>query len=313
MQVVLESAWARLRRWHLHAPAERLPLPLVLTAWPSAWVLHARHVPGHVVTYIAGVAVAVTWVIWRRHQRNSPHPRLAAAEAAMVAAAIGGWMAAAVTSGPLGWPAYLLSWIYLAGAVSGYQWLRKHDAVRAARARRDEQAAWTARKAEWHRTAYLIGLGDFHLQAVTPTRLGEELLLTSAPGIELATRVAANSRPYAEKYAHLRGLPYGRVGIRTTEYPRPAGHRDPGEGPVGQRHDLPRQPAPAPRPGSPVAPGVCGRSLQPSGQLGRVHRRAESRAQRRAPRDAHPAQGPPVGEASPAETAATRPSEAFAS
>ena len=54
---------------------------------------------------------------------------------------------------------------------------------------------------------------------MTPTRLGEELLLTSAPGSELATRVAANSRPYAEKFAHLRGLPYGRVDIRLTEYP----------------------------------------------------------------------------------------------
>ena len=64
-----------------------------------------------------------------------------------------------------------------------------------------------------------IGLGNFHLQSVTPTRLGEELLLTSAPGSELATRVAATSRPYAEKFAHLRGLPYGRVDIRLTDYP----------------------------------------------------------------------------------------------
>ena len=31
--------------------------------------------------------------------------------------------------------------------------------------------------------------------------------------------MAANSRPYAEKFAHLRGLPYGRVDIRTTDYP----------------------------------------------------------------------------------------------
>ena len=54
---------------------------------------------------------------------------------------------------------------------------------------------------------------------MTPTRLGEELLLTSAPGSELATRIAANSRPYAEKFAHLAGLPYGRVGIRLTDYP----------------------------------------------------------------------------------------------
>jgi len=203
----------------MYAPAERLPLPLALTVWPLAWVLHLAHVPGHGVTYAAVGAVAVTWLTWRRHAKTSPHPRMAATEAAMVAAAVGGWLAAAVTSGPLGWPAHLLTWIYLAGAIGGYRWLRHHEAVRAARQRRDDHAEWTARKAEWHRIAHLIGLGDFHLQAVTPTRLGEEMLLTSAPGSELATRVAASSRPYAEKYAHLRGLPYGRVDIRTTEYP----------------------------------------------------------------------------------------------
>src|SRR5580700_374631 len=214
-----DSAWSRLRAWHLHAPAERLPLPLILTAWPSAWALHAVHVPGRVVTWIAAGAAVITWLAWRRHARTSPHPRLAATEAAMVAAAIGGWTAAAVTSGPLGWPAHLLSWIYLAGAVFGYRWLRGHPAVLAARKRRDEHAEWTARKAEWHRIAHLIGLGDFHLQSAASTRLGEELLLTSPPGSELATRVAANSRPYAEKFAHLRGLPYGRVDISLTEYP----------------------------------------------------------------------------------------------
>jgi hypothetical protein len=216
---VSESAWSRLRAWHLHAPAERLPLPLAVLLWPSAWLLHAVHVAGHVVTWSAAVAVVVTWLAWWRHRGSSPHPRLLATEAAMVAAAVGGWMAAAVTSGPLGWPAHLLSWAYLVGAIGGYWWLRRHPAVLAARSRRDEHAAWNARKTEWHRIAHLIGLGDFHLQSVTPTRLGEELLLTSAPGSELATRVAANSRPYAEKYAHLRGLPYGRVDIRTTEYP----------------------------------------------------------------------------------------------
>ena len=177
------------------------------------------HVPSRLITWIAAAAVAVTWLTWRRHARTSPHPRLAAAEAAIVAAVTGGWITAAVISGPLGWPAHLLSWIYLAGAIFGYRWLRGHAAVLAARKRRDEHAEWTARKAEWHRIAYLIGLGDFHLQSVTRTRLGEELLLTSAPGSELATRVAANSRPDAEKFAHLAGLPYGRVDIRLTEYP----------------------------------------------------------------------------------------------
>ena len=217
--LVTESAWSRLRAWHLHAPAERLPLPVALLAWPLAWVLHAAHVPGHIVTYATVAAAVACWLTWHRYWRTSPHPRMLPTEAALVAAAIGGWVAAAVTWGPLGWPAHLLTWIYLAGAAGGYWWLRRHEAVRAARQRRDDAIAWAARKAEWHRVAHLIGLGDFHLQKVTPTLLGEELLLTSAPGSDLASRVARNSDAIAEKYAHLEGLPYGRVDISTTEFP----------------------------------------------------------------------------------------------
>ena len=71
--LVTESAWARLRAWHLHAPAERLPLPVILTAWPCAWVLHAAHVPGHVVTYAAVAAAVACWLTWHRYWRTSPH------------------------------------------------------------------------------------------------------------------------------------------------------------------------------------------------------------------------------------------------
>ncbi len=217
--LVTESAWSRLRAWHLQAPAERLPLPVIATAWPAGWVLHAAHVPGHVVTYAAVAAAVACWLTWHRYARSSPHQRMLPTEAALVAAAIGGWVAAAATWGPLGWPAHLLTWIYLAGAAGGYWWLRRHEAVRAARRRREDAAAWAARKADWHRVAHLIGLGDFHLQKVTPTLLGEELLLTSAPGSDLASRVARNGDAIAEKYAHLEGLPYGRVDISTTEFP----------------------------------------------------------------------------------------------
>ena len=217
--LITESAWSRLRAWHLHAPAERLPLPVIALTWPASWILHAAHVPGRVVTYAAVAAAVACWLAWRRHERNSAHERLLPTEAALVVAATGGWMAAAVTWGPLGWPAHLLTWIYLAGSIGGYAWLRRHRAVRAARQRREDAAAWAARKADWHRTAHLIGLGDFHLQTVTPTLLGEELLLTSAPGSDLASRVARNADAIAEKYAHLEGLPYGRVDITTTEYP----------------------------------------------------------------------------------------------
>src|SRR6266496_2656184 len=239
--LVTESAWARLRAWHLQAPAERLPLPAALLTWPAAWILHQAHVPGHDIGIAALAAAGCTWATWARHDRarrkaeesgqEPPPARMRPAEAALVAAAAGGWLAAAVTRGPLGWPAHLLTWIYLAGAAAGYWWLRRHEAVQAARRRREDDAAWAARKAGWHRVAHLIGLGDFHLQEVTETLLGEELLLTSAPGSDLASRVARNADAIAEKYAHLEGLPYGRVDISTTDYP--------GQLVIGIRHQDP--------------------------------------------------------------------------
>ena len=85
--LVTESAWSRLRAWHLHAPAERLPLPVVLTTWPAAWILHAAHVPGHVVTYAAVAAAVACWLTWHRYERSSAHARLLPTEAALVAAA----------------------------------------------------------------------------------------------------------------------------------------------------------------------------------------------------------------------------------
>ncbi len=103
------SAWQRLRAWHLHAPAERLPLPLILLTWPFAWILHAFRVPAAVPGAATAAAVVLAWTAWRRHRKKSPHPRLAAAEAAGLTAVIGGWVTAAVAWGPLGWPYRLLT------------------------------------------------------------------------------------------------------------------------------------------------------------------------------------------------------------
>ena len=99
-----ESAWARLRAWHLRAPAERLPLPVALLTWPAAWVLHAAYVPGHVLTYATVAAAVACWLTWHRYGRTSPHQRMLPTEAGLVAAAIGAWVAAAVTWGPLAGP-----------------------------------------------------------------------------------------------------------------------------------------------------------------------------------------------------------------
>ena len=216
---VTGTAWQRLRAWHLHAPAERLPLPAVLLTWPVTWILHAARVPGTVPASAAAAAVALAWVTWRRHSRKSPHQRLAAAEAAAITAAIGGWVTAAVIWGPLGWPYRLLTWIYVIGSAAGYWWLRCHEAVRAARQRRDDLAADLADKKLWHQILPRIGLGGWHVQWRRDTNLGEERLITTSPENALATRVAGSSSGIAEKLAHILGLPYGRIDIVTTDYP----------------------------------------------------------------------------------------------
>ena len=219
--MVPDSAWSRLRAWHLHAPAERLPVPAALLTWPAAWAMHAGHVPGHDVGIAALVAAGCTWTIWyRRHRAGTYlHQRLLPTEAALVAAATGGWITAAVTWGTLAGPGHVLSWAYLAGVIGGYAWLRRHEAVRAARARRDEEAAWSARKAWWHQFAAGIGLGDFDLQRITPTYLGDEYLLTGSPYGDRASAIAGNSSAITERWEHLEGLPYGSIDIYRTTHP----------------------------------------------------------------------------------------------
>src|SRR5208282_252979 len=156
---------------------------------------------------------------WARRGRTAGE-RLLPTEAALVTAALGGWITAAVTWGPLAPPSsHILSWVYLAGIIGGYIWLRRHEAVRAARARRDEEAAWAARKAWWHQFAAGIGLGDFDLQSTGPTFLGEEYLLTGSPYGDRASSIAANSSSITERWEHLEGLPYGSIDIDRTTHP----------------------------------------------------------------------------------------------
>ena len=238
--LVPDSAWSRLRAWHLHAPAERLPIPVALITWPAAWGMHAEHVPGHEVGIATLVAAGCAWVTWARRDRTAGK-RMLPTEAALVVAAVGGWITAAVTWGPLA-PAssHILSWVYLAGVIGGYVWLRRHEAVRAARKRRDDEAAWAATKAWWHQFAHGIGLGDFDLQPSTPpgsppgialTHLGEELLLTGSPYGDRASSIAGNSSAITERWEHLEGLPYGSIDIERTTHPGQLKvsirHRDP--------------------------------------------------------------------------------------
>jgi len=231
--VITESAWTRLRRWHLHAPAERLPLPAVLLTWPAAWMMHWLQVPVHAVAWTAAAVTVVTWLAWARRNRRARKARetcpdgqqtqvrdlFLPTEAALVAAAWGGWLTAAVAFGPTARPDRWPTLLYLAGAAGGYWWLRRHEAVQAARQRRDDLAAEIADKRLWHQILPRIGLDGWHLQWRRITNLGEERLITTSPENALATRIAASSGAIAEKLAHILGLPYGRIDFTTTEFP----------------------------------------------------------------------------------------------
>ena len=212
-----------LARWVRHAPAERAPAVAIPLMWPAAEIMHAAGLPG--LYPGGGTVLAAALAGWAAERRAaaSEHPAMTAAEVAAAAAAAGGWVTAADIFGPLAGHPPWLTLAYLAGSAGGYAWLRTHRAVRAARARRDQAAAdaaaWRAKKAWWHSVAHRIGLGRFHLQEATPTNLGEELLVTTSPDGDLASRIAANSGAIAERLAHLLGLPYGRVDIDTTDFP----------------------------------------------------------------------------------------------
>ena len=218
--VMSDSAWARLRRWHLHAPAERLPLPAIPVVWSAAEILHAAGMPGLYPGVATVAAAGIAFGVGeRRHDPGARYPRMRGAEVAAVTGLTGAWLTAGTIFGPLAGPDHLLSIVYGVGTVGGYWWLRHHEAVRGARQRRADLAAELADRREWHQILHRIGLDGWHVQERRETLIGEERLITTSPENGLARRIAASSEAIAEKLAHILGLPYGRIDIRTTDFP----------------------------------------------------------------------------------------------
>lgn len=219
-QVAADSAWARMRRWHLHAPAERLPLPAIPAVWSAAEVLHLAGAPGlYPGAATVAAALAGGWIGERRQDPDARYPRMRGAEVAAVTGITGAWLTAGTIFGPFAGPDHLLSIVYGLGSVGGYWWLRHHEAVRGARQRREDLAAEIADRREWHQILHRIGLDGWHVQERTETLIGEERLITTSPENALASRIASASAGIAEKLAHILGLPYGRIDIRTTDFP----------------------------------------------------------------------------------------------
>ena len=215
--VVTESALSRFRGWLRHAPAERLPLPAVPVVWTAAEIMHQVGVSG--VYPGAATVAAVLGGGWlgERNARDPGRARLRGAEVAAVTGTVGAWLTAATAWGPLAGPDHLMTLAYLAGAGGGYWWLRRHEAVRAARARRDEAAAWREQKTAWHRLAPLLRLHGSHLLEYDETLLGDTMLIDTRGTGKRASQV--NAREVAERLGELEMIPAGRIDVETDRIP----------------------------------------------------------------------------------------------
>ena len=197
---------ARLAAWARHAPAERVPVLAAPAVWSAAEILHAAGVAGYVPGMAAAVTASLAYGRGERRARCAEHRVLEGAELAAAIGVPGAWLTAATALGPLWGPYDLMTTAaYSSVCLGGYWWLRRRDAVRDARARRDaaaaeaerlaaEHAAWLARKAEWHRLAPKVGLQGSDLLSVQENANGSETWTVDLYGAhQLADNVHARS------------------------------------------------------------------------------------------------------------------------
>ena len=215
--VVTESALSRFRGWLRHAPAERLPLPAVPVVWTAAEIMHQVGVSGMYPGAATVAAVLGGGWLGERNTRDPGRARMRGAEVAAVTGTAGAWLTAAAAWGPLAGPDHLMTLAYLAGAGGGYWWLRRHEAVRAARARRDEAAAWREQKAAWHRLAPLLHLHGSHLLEYDETLLGDTMLIDTRGTGKRASQF--RGRDIAERLGELEMIPAGRIDVEPDRIP----------------------------------------------------------------------------------------------
>jgi hypothetical protein len=213
-----ESSLSRFRGWLAHAPAERVPLPAIPAVWAAAEIMHLVAVPGLYPGAAAVAATGLAFGLGEARARDGERKRLRGAELAAATAVTGAWVTAADVMGPLAGRYHLLSIAYALGAAAGYWWLRRHEAVKAARAARDEHARWIERKAGWHRRAHALGLNGSHLLHWQETRLDEntllgERMLVDTRGTGKRASALASGTGLAELIAEHEMLPRGRVDV----------------------------------------------------------------------------------------------------
>jgi hypothetical protein len=204
-----------LRRWLAADPAGHGVIAGTPAVWGAGWVLHEIGMTpgwGGAVTTVAAAAAALTaTLIGARKVPDwaDPPVTIGPLGAALGTAAVGGWLTAAARYGP-GWP---LTAVLLGGVIAGwYGWLRRHDAVQAARARRSDARTWEERKAFWDDlTARVEDLDGCDLIDHITTLTGEQVCLDTRGTGRLATSI--RTRQVEERIGELwhPRIPRGRI------------------------------------------------------------------------------------------------------
>jgi hypothetical protein len=213
-----EGSRRRLRGWLADDPPGHGMTFGVPCLWLAGWVGWVIGMTPNWSGLITLIAVTVTlfttlWIGARPvPEWADPPDSLRPAEASVAVALAGGWLTAAARYSPA-WNYWTLTWALAAGwAVAWYGWLRPHDAVQAARARRADETTWEERKAFWgDLTARIEDLAGCDLLQHFPTLLGEQVLLDTRGTGRLATSI--HTRTVQERIGELwyPPVPRGRI------------------------------------------------------------------------------------------------------
>jgi hypothetical protein len=230
-----ESAPARGAAWLRHAPAERVPWVTAPAVWTAAEILHACHVDWMAPGLVTALAASWAYARYSRRAARSEHLELDGPEVAAAVAAPGAWLTLAARLGPL--PLFgsvthdMISATFALMYSFGPIWLRRHDAVRSARLRRDDAAqaeaariaerlALLAKKREWHRLAAKIRLQGSDLLTAAENQNDSETWEIDTYGAETlagevnatwAAHVLSGQKPEA---LGSRKVPMDRVEVR---------------------------------------------------------------------------------------------------
>ena len=216
-----------LRAWIAENPAAHLTVAGVPAAWVLGWTLHEigctyQWTAAATAACAAAAAFACAWIRARPVPAWADPPEtIGPLEAIAGITALGGWETAAATWGPAG-PYWLLLAAALAVGVGAgwWCWLRDHDAVAAARARRDDSRTFAERKAVWDDVIRRVpDLAGCDVLDHVVTLVGEQVLLDTRGTGHLASSI--RTRAVEERIGELwqPRVPRGRIDCWVDEYP----------------------------------------------------------------------------------------------